>query len=331
MLKELSEVTVRLVHLERVLQRSIGSTPAELESAVDRAIDAAMKGLALELLPLDSSQVDWSGVVRDAVYRRSSFDDKTEAGFRDRIVIEAARQASEFRKSKGSPLALVSRDRGLLDAAKRDLPAVAELHLLSNVDDLASLINAMAAGIPLDEQHSERREALELFFGRSHSHLKSSTDVLAFLVQERPESFERLPDVAKPPGQPAVRIQVPVFIGAALGSRIWRTPIAVTRERVFDAPRPMEVSFGPDAQAPGGVPTELNGDVVSGIGTYRYQLPSGVPGFRAIAVRDAFEVGWLSTYDESGKQVWRNLEGVTYVKRTYELVGPEDPWQTTDD
>lgn len=317
MLGELEQLASALRPLGRLLERDLNIVSGELERAVDAAIERAFQELHLTAFTPDLSRVPWTEIVEDAVYRRAPFEAKGAKGFRDRVVIESARQATDRRPSVEVPFVLVTRDKGLAEAARKQLGSLPNVYVFEDLENLADLISATAAGIPYDDHERERLAALITFYGRDTSQFRGPEDLIDLLRQHQPQLFEPLQSFGEM-SIVGVDVDAPVFLDAFTGTRLWRSKIALVREVPVPETLARSMDVPGELAAPGGVATEFEGEPLSMFVTTIVEPSAGQPGFERMVIRDVLEVMWVSSAYGAispGKVTWRNIEKVVHVKR----------------
>lgn len=239
-------------HIEGLLGKSV-TTNGEVDAAVDQLVAEEMKRCEFHELVLDYARVDWARVVRDAVSRRPPFSpDKSEKGFRDRIVMETVRQFDETRAGFQSHATLfVSRDERLRGAIFGGRVGV-----FAEVGEVAGWINERREGLKTTEAQALRERAAELFYGNDDS-LFTFDALLELLITRHQAVFAELPPGFYERFVQEVTVSLPVFLDAALGTRRWRSRVEILSHAIGVSPTatlhwPLVArgsSTGPDASA----------------------------------------------------------------------------------
>ena len=148
MLRSAADLLPKVERLERLLGIKLVMGQKTLEERVDAAIIRNIEHYGLIDLDLNTDLVNWPSLVQSASRRKPPFDpgDK-EKGFRDSLIIETAFQlASRLPKTGGiCRVVIVSADELFREACDNRTSDGASVTALSKIDDLKTLINALAS------------------------------------------------------------------------------------------------------------------------------------------------------------------------------------------
>lgn len=166
MIERGSQILRPLNKLEALLGISIGVTPQFLSTKVDEVIDREMSRHKMQGLEIDTAAVDWSEIIRLAVEKEPPFSPSSEKGFKDALVLETFAQLVEkLPKSPSScRVAFICADELLRDTAKRRTSGRNNVRVVESLDDLQTIINAIASDIPQEAIEKIIAKAKLLFY-----------------------------------------------------------------------------------------------------------------------------------------------------------------------
>jgi hypothetical protein len=121
--------------LEKILDKKLGVTIDTIEGQVNAAISSQVKSLGFVELKLDVNSVDWTTVVRGALRREAPFEQETEKGFRDALVLETVCQLADD-IDKESQLYFLCGDGRLLEAAQPRLASRSNVSVVQSLEEL---------------------------------------------------------------------------------------------------------------------------------------------------------------------------------------------------
>lgn len=167
MLQKATELLPSIEKLERLLGHNLNITGDILEMRVDDAIKRAMNDMGLEIVEIDSNQVDWHRLISDSTNRRLPFEQgEKEKGFRDAIIAETFFQI--VTKSPTTPkvcrIALVTRDGALAEAVKQRSSSLSNVRIITDIEELKNLINVLVSTIGEEFAQEIQEEARKYFF-----------------------------------------------------------------------------------------------------------------------------------------------------------------------
>ncbi|GEM_PF-1110912 len=167
MLSRAFELLPSIAKLEKLLGHNLNITEQIIEQRVQDAIERQIQDIGLQILPVNSSDVDWSQMMLNAAYRRPPFSrGEKEKGFRDAIVSEVFLQLVSA--SPATPrvcrVALVSKDGDLKEAVKARTNQSKNVRVLQSIEDLKGLINTLVAEISEEFVSTIQEKALPYFF-----------------------------------------------------------------------------------------------------------------------------------------------------------------------
>jgi hypothetical protein len=153
--------------LERLLGHNLNITDEILEQRVQDTIERQIKELGLQILTLNTSEVDWNQVILDAAYRRPPFEQgEKEKGFRDAVIAESFLQlvSSSPTTPNVCRIVLITGDNLLTQAIKKRTESVKNIRILQSVEELKGLINTLASTVSEEFVASIQDRAQAYFF-----------------------------------------------------------------------------------------------------------------------------------------------------------------------
>ena len=162
-----NELLPSLHRIEKLLGHQLGITAETLVERVKTAIDRQRQELAISVVPLDYSLVDWDSIVRASVERLPPFEaGSKEKGFRDALAIETFMQ--EVSRSPKSPsvcgLVFVSEDIVVRQALAARAAGMTNVRILANLEELKGLINTLTSEVSEAYVADVRAKAASVFF-----------------------------------------------------------------------------------------------------------------------------------------------------------------------
>lgn len=141
----------KLEDLEKVIGHSLAITPDILNDRIDAKIAAFVEEYGLNVVNLDEDKVDINDLTRRSAHRLPPFEtsDKSEKGFRDSIIATTFLQ--EVEASPSTPrvcrLVFVTGDKRLQEYLREKTETTKNTRLLESLDELRSLLNAIASEV----------------------------------------------------------------------------------------------------------------------------------------------------------------------------------------
>lgn len=156
-----------LQKIERLLGHNLGINDRILEQRVNDAVVSQLDLLKLTVVEVDTTKVDWSTLMLNAVYRRPPFDPgDREKGFRDALIVEALLQLID--RSPVTPtvcrVVLVTEDKLLTEAAQLATASLANVRILGTLEELRGLINTLVSEVGEDFVAEIQAKARSYFF-----------------------------------------------------------------------------------------------------------------------------------------------------------------------
>ena len=153
--------------LEKVLGHNLNITQENLEQRVKSVIDEKLSSFNIQVLRLETSEVNWHGMMLDSAYRRAPFQGgQKEKGFRDALVAEAFVQLVS--QSPSTPrvcrIVLVCADNLLIQALRNRLPTADNVRIVKTLEELKGLINTLASEVDEKFIGEIAEKAGKLFF-----------------------------------------------------------------------------------------------------------------------------------------------------------------------
>lgn len=171
MLKQATLLLPSLQKMEHLLGHAFGIGEDTLELHVDRAVQQSVDDLGLEVTDIDTSEIDWEGVISRSVRRHPPFEEnEKEKGFRDSIIAHSFSQlcASSPTTPSICRLVLVSGDDRLREYVHELTVASKNVRILASLDELESLINTLVSEIPEEFAAELVKKANKLFFEKEN-------------------------------------------------------------------------------------------------------------------------------------------------------------------
>jgi PIN domain len=153
--------------LERLLGHNLNITEEIISQRIQEGIDRQIAELKIQILPVDSSKVDWDRIMLDAVYRRPPFaSGEKEKGFRDALICEAFAQLVSLSPTtpKVCRIALVTEDGLLAEAVRAQTDGCANVRILPTIEELKGLINTLVSEVSEEFVADIKAKASSYFF-----------------------------------------------------------------------------------------------------------------------------------------------------------------------
>lgn len=170
--------------MERLLGHNLNITEDILVQRVDTAIDTEVKTLGINEIKVDTTDINWDNVIQRACFREPPFEaGEKEKGFRDSIIAESLFQL--LKKSPKTPsicrLVLVTDDKVLTDFVEHETSTANNIRVLSNINELESLINTLVSSVTEEFVDEIKDKARKYFFEKENKdsyYYKENMDVL---------------------------------------------------------------------------------------------------------------------------------------------------------
>lgn len=162
-----------LVPAVRKIENLLGLQFVNDEIVNDRILSIIEKDSAdhgLSTIEADYSSIDWPLLVDRACFRRPPFSDgDKEKGFKDAIILECfANLVSLKPKSKTQNIiALVCQDDLMAEYAQELFRAQKQVHICRSLDDLRTVVNAIASNVTQDVADAYVEKATRIFWDGS--------------------------------------------------------------------------------------------------------------------------------------------------------------------
>jgi PIN domain len=157
--------------IERVLKHNLNITKQIITDRVRSLVDEQLLELGVQVLRLDTHNVDWPRIITDAAHRILPFErgDK-EKGFRDAVIMESFLQLVQTSPKTASVcrIALVAGDGGLRKATEERVKKNRNVRILTDLGELKGLINTLVAKIDEDFVAKIRPAAAKYFYDREN-------------------------------------------------------------------------------------------------------------------------------------------------------------------
>lgn len=237
MIQAARDILPSIEALEKLLGHSLGINDEILEDRIDSKIKKAIKDLQIDIVDLDHQDVDWPAIIDRSARRRPPFEisgDK-EKGFRDVVIAQTFLQ--ELSRSPATPrsclLVFVTGDKRLsayIEEMTRDSKNV---RVLESLDDLKSLLNAIASEITEEFLKEIRPKALDVFwdfekkeglYGKEEIYKKITSDHASELLS----ALENHPNSRR--NEKGVRLSDLTFIKKDGQTVVWRISVILSFE-----------------------------------------------------------------------------------------------------
>ena len=284
--------------LEMLLGHCLNINEATVEHQVDDIIDEHVEKHGIMLCDVNVEEVDWPRVIEDAMYRRAPFEAAdNEKGFRDALIAETFMQVVASSSSTAhTRIALVTEDQLLRRALEPRAKAYPNVRIVSDLEQLKSLINALSSSIEEEFVARLQERAAKLFHdSESHEGLYYSEDIEVRMKDRFGDQLEETPDEATRRRNGAWTVLQPRFVKKEAERVHWASRVSVPCEALkYETRQYMTFSTGLSTAglSPGGLTLGLNpGTYVGGVsdGLTVWGEPGAyagrVPGFAAPLVQ----------------------------------------------
>lgn len=323
MIEKAKEFLPTIGSLETLLGHRLNITEEILAMRVGAAIDTQLLTYQFNKLELDTSLVNWDGVISDAIKRMPPFENnKTEKGFRDALIAESFLQL--LNKSPSTPsicrVAIVTGDELLTAKIGQETADKKNVHVLAGVDEIIGLINTLTSSIGTELAATLAGVAQNLFFQVENSETLYYKAKVAGQIDGK--FSKELLDVPTPGWARQILkrwISAPNF-EKKVGSRIhWSTPITFDLQfRKPGAARQLTLAdlmkqvSTPPAQL-GAAPPSSQSAGVNWL-LPQTQFPTPPPWEDAGTGKQFFEVKWSTSLTKTHKLTNPRIDEVRFVK-----------------
>jgi len=292
MLNRAYDLLPSIKNLEILLGHNLNITEQILQKRVQDTIDRQVEDLSIKIISVDSTKVNWYGIMHDAAYRRPPFSSgEKEKGFRDALIAETFIQLvlTSPKTPSSCRIALVTGDHLLADAVKSRTSDSSNVRIIPTVEELKSLINILTSEVTEAFVQSIKEQAKEYFFQPGEeSALLYKEEVLVKINEKFRQELTSLP-----PGADERQKVPPTLIGAPSfvkkeGQRVfWASRIteqAKAYKYVSSDPTLVggNLGFGSSSVFPPSSPTTSR--IIDLSSNINYSsLPSGVSGVSGIS------------------------------------------------
>lgn len=171
MLAKSRELLPNLYKLEKLIGHGFAIAEDTLELHVDKAISNELSECSFKTVSPDTTKVDWLDIIQRSVNRHPPFEagDK-EKGFRDAIIGQSFLKLVQTHPITPNicRLALVSEDGRLKEYVKELTSGQTNIRILSNLDELESLINTLVSTVSEEFADELSIKAKSLFFTKDY-------------------------------------------------------------------------------------------------------------------------------------------------------------------
>ena len=172
MLVKANELLPNMQKLERLLGHKFGVGEDTLELHVNRAINNSIKECGFQIATIDTDQIDWNNLISRSLRRDPPFEAKEgEKGFRDSIIAHSFLHLHKISPTTPNVcrLALISEDQRLKEYVSELTNDSKNIRMLSNLDELESLINTLVSTISEEFAAELTQKAGKLFFEKENN------------------------------------------------------------------------------------------------------------------------------------------------------------------
>lgn len=216
MFKSVSTVFPQLAKLERILGAELGIAEEDIQRRIAAGIEQQAADLGLQIVGLDSGEVDWNRLMSDSVYRRPPFDPgEKEKGFRDALVVETVIQVVHA-TSASAPNCIVAfacGDKLLKDAVAGRTAGAENVRILDGLEELKSLINTLVSEAGEEFVRTLTPLARTFFYHISNKEsLYFRADISSQIKQGFADELAALPPDTDSRENPTYLVQEPTFL-----------------------------------------------------------------------------------------------------------------------
>lgn len=141
----------KLGELEKLLDHSLAITPEVMSDRINSKINKTIEELGIKVCDLDTSSADWSDIIERSVKRKPPFEisNEKEKGFRDAVIASTFLQEIEFspKTPRACLLVFISGDKRVKEYLEEKTASFGNVRLLDTLDELKSLLNAIASEV----------------------------------------------------------------------------------------------------------------------------------------------------------------------------------------
>lgn len=153
--------------LEKLLGHNLNITEDIITSRVSEIINRQLRENSIQVIPLDSKIVNWDEIITNACFRKPPFKKSPkEEGFRDSLIAETFFQivANSPSTTKKCRLSMITEDAPLFEYLKEKTKDFPNVRILSNIEDLQSLINTLVSEVTEELIDKLQPQASKYFF-----------------------------------------------------------------------------------------------------------------------------------------------------------------------
>lgn len=211
MFKKATDLIPSVNKLERLLGVSLNTSNENINHQIKNSITGIIGEYKFNILPVDTSKINWEEIIDNAAFRRPPFEEGTkEKGFRDAIISESFLQLVETSPKTPNTcrLIIVSNDSALIESIKVRSSEAKNVKVLKSVAELKGYINTLVSQIS-EEFVAEIKELASLYFFKEDD--KESVSYKENIVQSIKDKYHKELN-ASPPGA-IIRKNGTYFIG----------------------------------------------------------------------------------------------------------------------
>ena len=154
MLSSALALSPKLAEVEKLLGHSLALTPEVMKDRINSKISRTIEELGIEVCELDLTSMDWGEIIERSAQRKAPFEisSEKEKGFRDAIIANTFIQ--EVGRSAKTPriclLVFVTGDKRVREYVEEKTAGSENVRILETLDELKSLLNAIASEVTED-------------------------------------------------------------------------------------------------------------------------------------------------------------------------------------
>ena len=319
--------------VEKLLGHTMNITKDFLVLHVNEAIKKQLGELGVSTLDLDTSMIDWKGLINRAICRHPPFDPgKKEKGFRDSLIAEAFLQL--VRQSHTTPavcrLAIVTNDGLLADYVRESTKDLKNVRILSDVSKLESLINTLVSQVTEEFVTEVSKKASKYFFEEENeSTLLYKEGVISKIKEIYGEELRRVPREGLIRENGTSRIHGPVFMKKERQRIFWVSPIKVDAELFKDEytqPTVPQYTGALDLSGPSGLSgTPPTWPPAVALGGINVVTPPGLNAMFPLRQRkkvgtgqSTFEVHWSVNFTQARRFTSPSVDKIEFVSTKWD-------------
>lgn len=186
------ELLPSIMKLERILGHNLNITEQIIISRINETISKQIEQNGINILEVDTTRVNWGNIIFKACNRVPPFEDsEKEKGFRDSLILETVLQLIESSPTAKSicRIIFITNDKLLQDAFVNNTKEIANVKLLTSLDELESLLNVLSSETTEELINLIIEKAADLFFRSDKSNREDTIYVKENIHKKIMEKF----------------------------------------------------------------------------------------------------------------------------------------------